>query len=68
VFASRWVFGLSAVLVDRGLESAPRTPRAYLRDVPDAELHLFDTGHFALEDRLREIAPLIADFLDRTWT
>ncbi|MFD7162843.1 alpha/beta fold hydrolase [Streptomyces violascens] len=41
--------------------------RAYLRDVPDAELHLFETGHFALEDRLPEIAPLIADFLDRTW-
>jgi pimeloyl-ACP methyl ester carboxylesterase len=41
--------------------------RAYLRDVPDAELHLFDTGHFALETHLPEIAPLIADFLDRTW-
>lgn len=39
--------------------------RAYLRDVPDAELHLFDTGHFALEDHLAEIAPLIAAFLDR---
>ena len=39
--------------------------RAYLRDLPDAELHLLPTGHFALEDHLREIAPLIADFLDR---
>ncbi|GAA1243329.1 alpha/beta hydrolase [Streptomyces sp. NBC_01474] len=39
--------------------------RAYLRDVPDAELHLFETGHFALEDHLPQIAPLIADFLDR---
>lgn len=39
--------------------------RAYLRDVPDAELHLFDTGHFALEDHLPHIAPLIADFLNR---
>ncbi|CAM5270081.1 alpha/beta fold hydrolase [Streptomyces narbonensis] len=38
---------------------------AYLRDLPDAELHLFDTGHFALEEKLPEIAPLIADFLDR---
>jgi pimeloyl-ACP methyl ester carboxylesterase len=60
--------GFQPSLLIGGLESAPRTPRAYLRDVPDAELHLFDTGHFALEDRLREIAPLIADFLDRTWT
>ncbi|GAA2276613.1 alpha/beta hydrolase [Nonomuraea roseoviolacea subsp. roseoviolacea] len=41
--------------------------RAYLRDLPDAELHLFDTGHFALEEKLPEIAPLIADFLDRSW-
>ncbi|MEU9839972.1 hypothetical protein AB0C69_12195 [Actinomadura sp. NPDC048032] len=39
--------------------------RAYLRDVPDAELHLLDTGHFALETHLREIAPLVAAFLDR---
>ncbi|HEV7317927.1 MAG TPA: alpha/beta hydrolase [Ensifer sp.] len=41
--------------------------RAYLRDVPEAELHLFETGHFALEEFLHEIAPLIADFVDRTW-
>jgi pimeloyl-ACP methyl ester carboxylesterase len=39
--------------------------RAYLRDLPDAELHLFDTGHFALEEKLPEIAPLILDFLTR---
>jgi pimeloyl-ACP methyl ester carboxylesterase len=39
--------------------------RAYLRDLPDAELRLFDTGHFALEEKLPEIAPLIASFLDR---
>lgn len=24
--------------------------QAYLRDIPNAELHLLDTGHFALED------------------
>jgi pimeloyl-ACP methyl ester carboxylesterase len=42
--------------------------RAYLRDLPEAELHLFDTGHFALETHLPEIAPLIADFVDRVWT
>lgn len=37
---------------------------AYLRDLPDAKIHLFDTGHFALEENLPEIAPLIADFID----
>jgi pimeloyl-ACP methyl ester carboxylesterase len=39
--------------------------RPYLRDLPDAELHLLDTGHFALEDKFDQIEPLIHDFLDR---
>jgi pimeloyl-ACP methyl ester carboxylesterase len=39
--------------------------RAYLRDLPDADLHLLNTGHFALEECLPEIAPLISGFLDR---
>ena len=37
----------------------------YLRDLPDAELHLLDTGHFALEDKGDEIARLMRDFLAR---
>jgi pimeloyl-ACP methyl ester carboxylesterase len=39
--------------------------RAYLRDLPQAELHLLDTGHFALEDKGEEIARLMLDFFDR---
>jgi len=39
--------------------------RPYLRDLPDAELHLLDTGHFALEDKGDEIARLMGDFLAR---
>jgi pimeloyl-ACP methyl ester carboxylesterase len=39
--------------------------RAYLRDLPEAELHLFDAGHFALETHLGAIAPLVADFMER---
>jgi pimeloyl-ACP methyl ester carboxylesterase len=39
--------------------------RAYLKDLPQAELHLLDTGHFALEDRGEEIAQLMRDFLHR---
>lgn len=39
--------------------------RAYLRDVEHAQLHLYDTGHFALEEKLAEIAPLIAMFMSR---
>ena len=39
--------------------------RPYLRDLPDAELHLLDSGHFALEDKGDEIARLMLDFLGR---
>jgi pimeloyl-ACP methyl ester carboxylesterase len=37
--------------------------RAYLDDVPDAELHLLDTGHFALDDQVDVIAELVAGFI-----
>jgi pimeloyl-ACP methyl ester carboxylesterase len=40
--------------------------RAYLGDLPRAELHLLDSGHFALEDKGAEIAGLMRDFLDRS--
>ena len=36
--------------------------RAYLADVPDAELHLLDTGHFALATHAAEIAKAITAF------
>lgn len=39
--------------------------RPYLRDLPEAELHLLETGHFALEDKGDEIAALMLDFLGR---
>jgi pimeloyl-ACP methyl ester carboxylesterase len=39
--------------------------RAYLRDLPHAELHLLDAGHWPLETHLDEIAALIDDFLHR---
>ena len=40
--------------------------KAYLADLPDAEIHMLDSGHFALEDKGEEIAHLMHDFLDRT--
>lgn len=39
--------------------------RAFQRDVPDAEVHMFETGHFALEDHSVEIAALVRSFFDR---
>src|SRR5437588_121129 len=36
--------------------------QAYLRDIPNARLHLLDTGHFALEDSCDFIAQQIVKF------
>ena len=36
---------------------------AYRRDVPDAEVHILDAGHFALDEKVDEAAMLIRDFL-----
>jgi pimeloyl-ACP methyl ester carboxylesterase len=43
----------------------PPGAEAYKRDLPDADVHLLDTGHFALETHADEIASLIRDFLSR---
>jgi pimeloyl-ACP methyl ester carboxylesterase len=40
--------------------------RAYLRDLPQAELHLLDGGHWLLETHLDEVVALSRDFLART--
>jgi pimeloyl-ACP methyl ester carboxylesterase len=37
----------------------------YKRDLPKAEFHLINAGHFALEDKFDEMVPLIRDFLSR---
>jgi hypothetical protein len=36
-----------------------------LARLADAELHLLDRGHFALEDKGAEMAALMLEFLDR---
>ncbi len=43
----------------------PAGAEAYRRDLPQAEIHLLDTGHFALETQATEIGALIRDFLAR---
>jgi pimeloyl-ACP methyl ester carboxylesterase len=39
-------------------------PESYRRDLPKAEVHLLDAGHFALDTAADEIAPLVHAFVD----
>jgi pimeloyl-ACP methyl ester carboxylesterase len=43
----------------------PPGAEAFKRDIPDATVRFFDTGHFALETHAREIADEIRSFLTR---
>jgi pimeloyl-ACP methyl ester carboxylesterase len=40
--------------------------RAYLRDIPKAELVLTDGGHWLLETHLEQVVPVIRRFLSAT--
>jgi pimeloyl-ACP methyl ester carboxylesterase len=44
----------------------PAGAEAFRRDIPDADVRFFDTGHFALETHCADIAAAIRDFLART--
>ena len=41
----------------------PAGAEAFKRDIPEAVVRFFDTGHFALETHSAEIASLICEFL-----
>ena len=43
----------------------PRGADAFKRDIPDAVVRFFDTGHFAVETHATEIAAAIREFLRR---
>jgi pimeloyl-ACP methyl ester carboxylesterase len=43
----------------------PPGAEAFKRDDPEAEVHFYDTGHFALETHVHQIAAAIRDFLGR---
>jgi pimeloyl-ACP methyl ester carboxylesterase len=42
----------------------PPGAEAFRRDIPEAEVRFFDTGHFALETHCSEIAKVIGEFLE----
>ena len=59
----------SGVWAPREIPTQRAILRAHLsvqtRDIPNATVRLFDTGHFALETHAEEIAAEIRDFLAR---
>ena len=44
----------------------PAGAEAFKRDIPNAEVQFFDTGHFALETHCKEISAAILKFLKKT--
>ena len=54
---------LLAVWGDKDPFFLPPGAEAFRRDNPKAEVHFFDTGHFALETHAREIAETMRHFL-----
>ena len=43
----------------------PAGAEAFRRDLPDAEIRLVDSGHFALESRCREMAGIIKSWYNK---
>lgn len=43
----------------------PVGAEAYRKDIPDAEVHFLDTGHFVLETHAQEVADYMQEFLGR---
>jgi pimeloyl-ACP methyl ester carboxylesterase len=46
----------------------PAGAEAFRKDLPDAKVQFLDTGHFALETHVQEIALAMRDFLDKCHT
>lgn len=43
----------------------PGEPERYRKDVPNAQVHVLDAGHFALDTKADEIAALVRWFMTR---
>ena len=41
----------------------PGEPERYRKDVPNAEVHVLDAGHFALDTKPDEIAAFVRNFM-----
>jgi pimeloyl-ACP methyl ester carboxylesterase len=45
------------------LSFEPTEPEAYRRDVPDAQVHVLEAGHFALDTAADQMAELVRNFM-----
>jgi pimeloyl-ACP methyl ester carboxylesterase len=43
----------------------PGEPERYRKDVPSAEVHVLDAGHFALDTKANDIAALVQEFMSK---
>jgi pimeloyl-ACP methyl ester carboxylesterase len=43
----------------------PGEPERYRKDVPNAEVHMLDAGHFAIDTKADEIAGLVSEFMKK---
>jgi pimeloyl-ACP methyl ester carboxylesterase len=56
---------LLAVWGEHDIIFVPPGAEAFKRDLPHAEVHLIDAGHFSLESNLKQISDLMLGFLKR---
>ena len=55
--------GLLVIWGKHDLSFDPGEPERYRNDVPKAEVHVLDAGHFALDTKADEIAALVSQFM-----
>ena len=56
---------LLAVWGKNDLSFIPNGANAFKKDLPNAEIHFVDSGHFALESHCDEIAEIMKSFLKK---
>lgn len=64
-YLRKWQPPLLAVWGKNDPSFIPAGAEAFLQDVPGAEIHLVDSGHFALETHCEEIADYMLRFLNK---
>ncbi len=57
--------GLLVIWGKHDLSFDPGEPERYRKDVPSAEVHVLDAGHFALDTKANEIAALVRGFMSK---